>query len=72
MYISFYYNNRRSSFYECLSFKTRMPVGDDNTIFFELERKDDVNIHLDIKKDSGTEVFIMNNEGKTIESYRYK
>ncbi|MFW6173979.1 MAG: hypothetical protein ACOC5T_09565 [Elusimicrobiota bacterium] len=72
MFISFEHNNSRSAFYECSSYKTRMPIGDNNTVFFDLERKDAVDIHLDIKKDSGTEVYVLNNEGKTIDSYRYK
>lgn len=71
MFLKVAYNKAdRVSVYECRRIHV-FPLSERMTAF-ELENDGtDEAIRLDIEKASGTEVYLMNDEGKTIDVYRF-
>lgn len=57
----------RESLYECNSYHTH-PSGKDK---FILSTEGEQSVHIEIEKSPDTEIYIMNNEGKTIDYYRW-
>lgn len=57
----------RSVIYECDEFHINQPIDDDTKVYIRLEPEGKV---LDIDKEH-VEVYIMNNDGKTIDKYRW-
>lgn len=72
MFVKVIYNDQkpREETYECLSVQIIGFVEDQNKILMELERPggEHTNVILDIDK-SECEVYLMNDQGKTIDSF---
>lgn len=70
MFVKVIWGNGLDSTYECQRVHISPVENEKNTIHISMESNDGY-VRLDIDKAAKTEVYFMNNEGRTIDTYRW-